>query len=100
MTKPNYLFIMTDEERYPPEYETDDIRKYRDGFRGLNLIKQNSVVFNKHYTSGTACSPARACLLTGQNISIHKLRDINGTTKTTLDVSWLDADYLPTIGTY
>jgi arylsulfatase A-like enzyme len=98
--KPNYLFIMTDEERHAPTYETDEIKQYRETFRGVNSIKKNSVVFDNHYTSATACSPGRACLFTGHNISVHKLRDINGTTKTSADVSWIDPDYVPTMGSY
>ena len=100
MSKPNYLFIMTDEERYAPVYETDEIKSYRKTFKGMNEIQRDSATFLNHYTSGSACAPSRTSIMTGQNISIHKMRNINGVTSGTMDVTWLDADYLPTVGSY
>ena len=66
--KPNVLFIMTDQQRW------DCL-----GVNGNPLIRtphldglaKDGVNFTHHFTNAVACVPSRACLLSGQHVSVH-----------------------------
>ena len=66
--KPNILFIIVDQLRYPVKYESDDIKKYTSKFI---WNKMNGCHFKNHYCSTTSCSPSRATILTGHMPSYH-----------------------------
>lgn len=62
-TPPNILFIMVDQLRYPQWFPSQDTL---DGLLpGMARLRQGAVSFGQHYTAANACTPARACLLTG-----------------------------------
>jgi len=101
--RPNILVIMTDEERYPPLYETDAIRQFRQSqLPGQQAIRARSTELHRHYAASTACVPSRASLFTGHYPSLHGVRATDGAAKSALDadVTWLDPNTVPTMGHY
>ena len=67
--KPNIVLIVVDEMRYPREFPAgitspeQFISTYMPNL--YTLLWQPGVKFGNHFTNGTACSPARACFVTG-----------------------------------
>lgn len=101
--KPNILFIMTDEERFPPGYETAAIKQWRKTqLPGREMLKQNALEMRRHYTAATACVPARTTLFTGHYPSMHGASQTDGAAKSPNedDMFWLDASTVPTLGNY
>jgi arylsulfatase A-like enzyme len=101
MSSPNILLIMTDEERYPPPYETEAVRKFRrDKLTARESLREGGLEFHRHYAGSTACVPSRATLFTGQYPSLHGVSQTDGTAKKNTDPSmgWLDPDSVPTLG--
>jgi len=99
MTSPNILLIMTDEERYPPPYETDAVKKFRKDQLGARAsIGDGALEFHRHYAGSTACVASRATLFTGQYPSLHGVSQTDGTSKKVDDpaMMWLDPDSVPT----
>ncbi|MEZ5348834.1 MAG: sulfatase-like hydrolase/transferase [Microthrixaceae bacterium] len=99
--QPNVLVIMTDEERYAPAYESDEIREFRlERMPVRAALSARGVEFARHYTASTACLPSRASLFTGQYPSLHGVRNTDGMAKTATDpaMNWLDPDSVPTMG--
>lgn len=101
--RPNILLITTDEERYPPVYETEELRAWR----AANLLtrdrlRANGMEFHRHYAGATACSPSRATLHTGQYPSLHGVTQTSGAAKGAFDpdMFWLDRSTVPTLGDY
>lgn len=101
--RPNILLITTDEERYPPVYETEEVRAWR----SANLVtrdrlRAHGMEFHRHYAGATACSPSRATLYTGQYPSLHGVTQTTGAAKGPFDpdVFWLDHSTVPTFGDY
>ena len=65
--RPNVLVILTDQLRYPPPYESDELAAFRrEHLAGVERLRQNGVSFRHHYPMAAACAPSRASLLTGQ----------------------------------
>ncbi len=112
---PNVLLIMVDQMRTPPEYKSgegavQDLKEilgfrplspdneYTAFFPGLLRLRRNAVVLRTHYTASAACTPSRACIMTGQYASVTGVTDTDQMFKTVADVSWLDPDGTPTIG--
>ena len=98
---PNVLVIMTDEERYPPPYEDDAVRRFRaEQLPGRQRLAERSVALHRHYAAATACAPSRTSLFTGQYPSLHGVRSTDGIAKTASDpdIAWLDPDQVPTMG--
>ena len=65
---PNIIMILVDEMRFPmsmPNGVTSPKQFLRKYMPNLAKLWDRGVKFSSHYTSGTACSPARACLVTG-----------------------------------
>jgi len=101
MERPNILLIMTDEERYPPPYETDEVKAFRKNqFTAREAIRAGALEFHRHYAGSTACTPSRATLFTGQYPSLHGVSQTDGTSKKNDDpgMIWLDPDSVPTLG--
>lgn len=101
--RPNILVIMTDEERYPPSYETDEIRRFRrEQLPGQEELRARGVEFHRHYVASTACAPSRASLFTGHYPTLHGVRATDGAAKAPHDpdVFWLDPNSVPTMGHY
>ena len=100
-TRPNVLVVMTDEERYPPPYESDAVADFRrTQLPGRERIRARGVELHRHYASATACTPSRASLFTGQFPSLHGLTSTDGLAKTATDpaMTWLDPATVPTLG--
>ncbi len=101
MTSPNILLIMTDEERYPPPYESDAVKAFRrDQLTARESIRDGGLEFHRHYAGSTACVPSRATLFTGHYPSLHGVSQTDGIAKKNTDpaMGWLDPDEVPTLG--
>jgi arylsulfatase A-like enzyme len=101
MDRPNILLIMTDEERYPPPYESADVRAFRSSqLTARESLRAKGREFHRHYAGSTACTPSRATLFTGQYPSLHGVSATDGTAKHPTDpgMRWLDPDEVPTLG--
>ena len=49
-TRPNVLIVMTDEERYPPPYESDAVAEFRrTQLPGRERIRARGVELHRHY---------------------------------------------------
>ncbi len=101
--KPNFLFVIVDEERYPMVYENEELIEWRKThLKTQELLKENGMVFTNHYIGSTACAPSRATLFTGQYPSLHGVTQTPGAAKGSYDadVFWLDPNTVPTLGDY
>ena len=99
--RPNFLVILTDQLRYPPPYESDELREYRrEHCAAEEGLAENGVSFTRHYPISAACAPSRASLLTGQYPSLHGVTQTDGITKAAdgPDMFWLAGDGVPTLG--
>jgi arylsulfatase A-like enzyme len=99
--RPNVLVIMTDEERYPPPYETPAIAEFRrTHLPARERLRARSRELHRHYVGATACLPSRTTLFTGQYPSLHGVTDTDGLAKSATDpaMAWLDPDSVPTLG--
>src|SRR5690242_16539237 len=86
--KPNFLIIMVDQERYPPVYETPEIKTWRKKYlKTQELLRKNCVEFRRHYTGSSACSPSRATIFTGQYPSLHGVSQTTGIAKSPFDAN-------------
>ena len=100
-TRPNVLVILTDQQSYPPGYESGELADYRrEHLRGVERLRHAGVSFRHHYTMATACAPSRASLLTGQYPSLHGVTQTDGIAKSAdgEDMFWLAPDTVPTLG--
>jgi arylsulfatase A-like enzyme len=98
---PNVLFIMTDEERYPPPYEAEALAEFRrTQLPARDRLRQESRELHRHYAGATACTPSRTTLFTGQYSSLHGVADTDGLAKQATDpaMHFLDPDTVPTMG--
>jgi len=101
MSSPNVLVIMTDEERYPPPYETETVAAFRrNRLTARESLRGRGLDFHRHYAGSTACLPSRATLFTGQYPSLHGASQTDGIAKHNTDpgMRWLDPDSVPTLG--
>lgn len=101
--RPNFLIFMVDEERYPPFYETDEVKLFRKkNFKAQEAMRKEGIEFHRHYAAATACVPSRASFYTGQYPSLHGVTQTTGAAKGSFDpdVFWLDASSVPTMGDY
>lgn len=99
----NFLIITTDEERYPPIYEQETIKQFRQNhLHGVAALRENSLEFHKHYAASTACSPSRTSIYTGQYPSLHGVTQTSGLAKAWYDpdMFYLDPNTVPTMGDY
>jgi arylsulfatase A-like enzyme len=101
MSRPNLLVIMTDEERYPPPYESADVTRFRrEQLPSRDRLRDGGVELHRHYVGSTACVPSRATLFTGQYPSLHGVSQTDGVAKRADDpgMRWLDPAGVPTMG--
>ena len=101
MSSPNILLIMTDEERYPPPYESQAVAQFRrTQLPSRGRLRDGGLEFHRHYAGSTACVPSRATLFTGQYPSLHGVSQTDGLAKRADDpaMMWLDPDAVPTLG--
>ena len=99
--RPNVLIILTDQQRFPPPYDPEELRRWRhDEFAAERSLGETGVSFSKHYAMATACAPSRASLLTGQYPSLHGVTQTDGLGKSadSADMFWLAPDTVPTLG--
>ena len=100
--RPNVLLILTDQLRYPPPYESEELRQYRhEHCVGQERLRQNGVSFKYHYPIAAACAPSRASLLTGHYPSLHGVTQTDGLAKDATnsdEMFWLAPDAVPTLG--
>jgi arylsulfatase A-like enzyme len=92
---------MTDQQRYPPPYESDELAEFRrTHLAGVERLRANGVSFRHHYPMAAACAPSRASLLTGHYPSLHGVTQTDGIAKTadSDDMFWLAPDTVPTLG--
>ena len=81
--RPNVLVILTDQQRYPPPYESEELAAYRrEHLPAVEHLRQNGISFRHHYPMAAACAPSRASLLTGQYPSLHGVTQTDGVGKT------------------
>jgi arylsulfatase A-like enzyme len=112
---PNLLLIMVDQlQTPPPGYDPDQEgvvqglkeifgfqalspdNPYMGFFPGFLRLREHGVVLRTHYTAASACTPSRACIMTGQyNTGVYQT---TGLFKEPDNVTWLDPDGIPTIG--
>jgi choline-sulfatase len=101
--RPNFLILMCDEMRYPPIYESQATKNFREQYLSTqNFLRQSGVEFHRHYAASVACSPSRGSLYTGQYPSLHGVTQTTGAAKEAADpdVYWLDPASVPTIGDF
>jgi arylsulfatase A-like enzyme len=101
MRKPNVLVIMTDEERYPPPYETADVAAFRAAkLPNRARVRDGGLELHRHYVGSMACVPSRATMFTGQYPSLHLVSQTDGVAKHADDpgMQWLDPTGVPTLG--
>lgn len=101
--RPNYLFLMVDEARFPPVYESPAESAWRrDNLLTQENLRQSGVEFRRHYAGSCACAPSRATLFTGQYPTLHGVSQTDGAAKSAYDADmfWLDPNTVPTMGEY
>lgn len=99
--RPNIIFIVTDEERAPVAYETNELKSFRRNIlKGRERLKSTGVSFDKHYVASAACEPSRATMYTGQMPSLHGVKSTTGGAKHSDDplVTYLEPGVVPTMG--
>lgn len=101
--RPNILFVMVDQERFPPVYESKKLREWqKNNLVAHEFLRENGIEFLHHYAGSTACAPSRTTLYTGQYPSLHGVTQTPGAAKQSFDpdLFWLDSNTIPTIGHY
>src|SRR4051794_10799712 len=99
--RPNVLVILTDQQQYPPPYESEELAAFRrEHLAGVERLRQNGVSFRHHYSMSAACAPSRTSLLTGHYPSLHGVTQTDGIAKSAdgEDMFWLASDTVPTLG--
>lgn len=101
--RPNILFLLVDEQRYPTVYESSALKEFRvTHLPAQSKLARRGVSFERHYTASVACVPSRTSLCTGHYPSLHGAANTDGAAKAAHDPSmgWLLPGTVPTIGHY
>jgi arylsulfatase A-like enzyme len=119
-SRPNILLITCDQYRFPRfsygadagfHHELKEVlgfqplsaeNKYAKYFPGLMRLRKNSVVLRNHTIAASACTPSRAVIYTGQYGTRTGVTQTDGLFKNgdAPNFPWLDADGIPTLGTW
>jgi arylsulfatase A-like enzyme len=119
-SRPNILLITCDQYRFPRfSYGADGgfhqglkevlgfqplsaDNEYAEHFPGLMRLRKNSVVLRNHTIAASACTPSRAVIYTGQYGTRTGVTQTDGLFKNgdAPNFPWLDADGIPTLGTW
>ena len=60
--RPNFLFLMVDEMRHPPVYESDELKTFRATYRKTqNALRATGVEFQRHCSSRSSRGRSRNC---------------------------------------
>lgn len=101
--RPNIMIITTDEERYPPPYENEAARLFRqENSKVFDEMRAHGIEFKHHHAASTACAPSRVTIYTGQYPSLHGVSQTPGIGKSSYDQNmfWLEPGTTPTLGNY
>jgi arylsulfatase A-like enzyme len=119
--RPNILLITCDQYRFPRfSYGpnggfVDDLKQilgfqgtvdssniYAKYFPGLLRLRNNAVVLRNHTIAASACTPSRATIYTGQYGTKTGVTQTDGLFKNgdSSNFPWLEADGIPTLGTW
>jgi choline-sulfatase len=101
--RPNFLYIMADQYRFPVPYESEELAEFRAQYLTVEqFLRQNGLEFTNHYIMSAACVPSRASIFTGQYPSLHGVSQTTGIAKSSFeqDMFWLDPTTVPTMGAY
>jgi len=101
--KPNILFLLVDEQRYPTVYESAALKQFRASYLpAQGRLAQQGVSFERHYVASVACVPSRTSLYTGHYPSLHGVANTDGAAKAANDpdMHWLLPGSVPTLGHY
>ena len=101
--KPNIFFVIVDEFRYPLEYESADLKQWKnENFQFAEQLRAIGTEFHNHRTNTCACVPARTTLQTGVYPAIHGSFSTDAVAKPATDplMTWLPPFTVPTIGNY
>ena len=101
--RPNILFLLVDEQRYPTVYESEALQEFRKTHLPVqNALAQKGISFDHHYIASVACVPSRTSLYTGHYPSLHGVANTDGAAKAAEDpdMHWLLPGSVPTIGHY
>jgi arylsulfatase A-like enzyme len=120
-TRPNILLITCDQYRFPrfsygPDGGFDEPLKeilgfqgeireenpYAKFFPGLLKLRENAVVLRNHTIAASACTPSRTVIYTGQYGTKTGVTQTDGLFKNgdSPNFPWLEADGIPTLGTW
>jgi arylsulfatase A-like enzyme len=119
--RPNILLITCDQFRFPRfsygpdggfaeplkqilgfQGEVDERNPYAKFFPGLLRLRKNAVVLRNHTIAASACTPSRATIYTGQYGTRTGVTQTDGLFKNgdSSNFPWLEADGIPTLGTW
>lgn len=121
MSRPNILFITTDQFRFPRfsngpdadfaeplkqilgfQGEVASSNPYAKFFPGLLRLRKNAVVMRNHTIAANACTPSRSTIYTGQYGTRTGVTQTDGLFKNgdSSDFPWLAPDGIPTLGAW
>jgi len=103
LSRPNILFLLVDEQRYPTVYESEQLRAFRKTHMpAQDGLAEKGVTFDRHYIASVACVPSRTSLYTGHYPSLHGVANTDGAAKAANDpdMHWLLPGSVPTVGHY
>jgi arylsulfatase A-like enzyme len=119
--RPNILLITCDQYRFPRfaygaeggfdaelkeilgfQGEIGSHNRYAQYFPGLLRLRENAVVLRNHTIAASACTPSRAVIYTGQYGTRTGVTQTDGLFKNgdSPNFPWLDADGIPTLGSW
>lgn len=101
--RPNILFLLVDEQRFPTVYESAALREFRAShLPAQSRLAAAGINFERHYAASLACVPSRTSLVTGHYPSLHGAASTDGAAKAANDpdMRWLGRGSVPTIGHY
>lgn len=70
---PNFLIVITDQERYPQHWPTEE-GWYTNHFPARQRLARYGITFRQAYCNSAMCSPSRATLFTGLYSTQHQVK--------------------------